>query len=348
MNLTKLKNKKILYISIKTFNYEVEIANKLREFGAQVDYYDERPSNSILAKGIIRLKKSFYQKKIKDYYKTILKEIKSKKYDFFFLVKGEVVPTFFLKELKKIQQDCLFIYYTWDSFDNNPNGLSILEFFDKKITFDNSDAIKYNIGFRPLFYIDKYKEIENKKENKFDLLFLGTAHSDRYKISNTIVNWCDKNNFSSFTYYYVPSKLVYFFKSIFDSSFKEFDYSKLSFISLNINDITGYYEDSSIVLDINHPNQKGLTMRTFEALGAGKKIITTNKEIKKYCFYNTNNIFIIDRDKIEISKSFFTNDFISLDKELLDEMSISGWLNSIFISNKESFWIKYKNKNNRK
>ena len=33
-------------------------------------------------------------------------------------------------------------------------------------------------------------------------------------------------------------------------------------------------------------------MRTFEALGAGKKLITTNKEIKKYSFYESNNIFL--------------------------------------------------------
>lgn len=339
MDLTKFKNKKILYISIKTFNYEVEIANKLRDFGAAVDYFDERPSNSLMAKGIIRLKKSFYKKKIDEYYKNILKKIESKRYDFFFLVKGEVIPMFFLEELRKKQEKCLFIFYTWDSFDNNPNALSILNFFDKKLTFDNLDAEKYNIDFRPLFYIDKYKNLKNKKVTKYKLLFIGTAHSDRYKISNYIATWCEKNNFSTFAYYYMQSKVVYFFKSFFDKSFKDFDYRKLSFSSLGAEDIVNLYQDSTIILDINHPNQKGLTMRVFEALGGEKKIITTNKEIQKYSFYNENNIFIIDRDNIELSKSFFTSSFLSIDREMLEEMSISGWLNSIFIENKQEYWI---------
>ena len=339
MNLDSLKNKKILYISVKTFNYELEIANKLREFGAKVDYFDERPSNSVLTKGIIRLKRSFFQKKINTYYKSILKKIESEKYDFFFLVKGEVIPSFFLAKLKLLQKDCSFIYYTWDSFENNPNAFSILHFFDKKLTFDPLDAESFKLEFRPLFYIDKYEKMKNVKKSKYKMLFLGTAHSDRYRISNDVVNWCKKHDFSTFTYYYMQSKLVYFLKSKFDASFKDFDYKKLNFKSLSIDEIIKYYEDSSIILDINHPNQRGLTMRTFEALGAGKKIITTNKEIKKYSFYNSNNIFVIDRENIELEKAFFESNFNPINEVMLSEMSIRGWIKSVFIQNDSNYWL---------
>ena len=339
MNLDSFKNKKILYISVKTFNYELEIANKLRELGAQVDYFDERPSNSVLTKGIIRLKRSFIKKKIDTYYNSILKKIEGEKYDFFFLVKGEAIPSFFLAKLKLLQKNCSFIYYTWDSFENNPNGLKILHFFDKRLTFDPFDAEKFKLEFRPLFYIDKYKKVENIKKPKYKMLFLGTAHSDRYRISNAIVNWCTEYNFSAFTYYFMQSKLVYFLKSKFDPSFKDFDFKKLNFKSLSIDEIIKYYENSSIILDINHPNQKGLTMRTFEALGAGKKIITTNNEIKKYSFYNPNNIFVIDRENIELEKSFFESNFNPINEDILSEMSITGWIKSVFIQNDSNYWL---------
>jgi hypothetical protein len=339
MNLDSFKNKKILYISIKTFNYEVEIANKLRELGAQVDYFDERPSNSVLTKGIIRLKRSFIKKKIDTYYNSILKKIEGEKYDFFLLVKGEAIPSFFLTKLKLSQRNCSFIYYTWDSFENNPQALSILHFFDKKLTFDPLDAESFKLEFRPLFYIDKYKIMKKIKKPKYKLLFLGTAHSDRYKISNEVVNWCKYHNYRTFTYYYMQSKLVYFFKSIFDSSFEDFDYKKLSFQPLGVGEIIKYYENSSIILDINHPDQRGLTMRTFEALGAGKKVITTNREIKKYAFYNSNNIYVIDRENMELEKSFFESNFISMSQEALFEMSITGWIKSVFIQNNTNYWL---------
>ena len=342
MRSTKFKNKNILYISIKTFNYEVEISNKLTELGAKVDYFDERPSNSVLTKGIIRVKRSFLKDKIAKYYNSILKDIEGRQYDFFLLVKGEVIPSFFLASLRLLQKDCLFIYYTWDSFENNPNALSILHFFDKKLTFDPLDAEKYKLEFRPLFYIDKYKNIKNREKPKYKMLFLGTAHSDRYIISNTIVNWCEKLNFSTFTYYYIESKLVYFIKSKFDNSFKSFDYKKLSFSKLSIDEIIKYYEDSMIILDINHPSQNGLTMRTFEALGAGKKLISTNKELTKYAFYDSNNIFIIDRERVKLDKVFFESNFDPIKEDMLFEMSISGWIKSVFINNDSNYWFNEK------
>jgi hypothetical protein len=80
-------------------------------------------------------------------------------------------------------------------------------------------------------------------------------------------------------------------------------------------------------------------MRTFEALGAGKKIITTNKEIKKYSFYNSNNIFVIDRENIELEKAFFESNFNPINEVMLSEMSIRGWIKSVFIQNDSNYWL---------
>ena len=100
-------------------------------------------------------------------------------------------------------------------------------------------------------------------------------------------------------------RFVYLYKRLFEKDFKGFDYKKLSFKSLNGDQIIELYNQSKVILDINHPGQKGLTMRTFEAIGAGKKLITTNSEIKKYPFYNKTNFLVIDRKNIRLNKDFF-------------------------------------------
>ncbi|MFH4210110.1 lipopolysaccharide biosynthesis protein, partial [Acinetobacter baumannii] len=69
-----------------------------------------------------------------------------------------------------------------------------------------------------------------------------------------------------------------------------------------MDEIIKLYAKSNVILDISHPGQSGLTMRTFEAIGAGKKLITTNLNIKEYPFYNSDNIFIISRDKLVLEK----------------------------------------------
>jgi hypothetical protein len=341
MELKILKDKKILFLSVQTFNYEKAIANKLRDFGAIVDYFDERPSNSIFAKGIIRFKRNLYHQKIDSYYKKILQKTNATTYDFLFVIKGEVVPLFFLEEFRKRNLNCKFIFYTWDSFVNNPNAVSILKYFDEKFTFDGKDAIQHKINFRPLFFMDEYQNIykEQKKEAfKYHLLFLGTAHSDRYKISNSIVDWCTQNKYASYAYYFMPSRIVFVYKSLFDSTFQNFSYQKVSFKSLTIEEIIDLYGSSSVILDINHPGQQGLTMRTFEALGAGKKIITTNPDIKKYPFYNENNVFVINRENIVLHHSFFESPFEKISDQLYQEMSLSGWLKNIFIEKSQNCW----------
>ena len=337
----KLKAKKILFLSVQTFNYEKEIAQQLQQLGAIVDYFDERPANSILAKGIIRLKRSLLQTKINSYYSKILSTIENKQYDYLFVIKGEVVPAFFLESFKSTNPNCHCIFYTWDSFENNVNARSILKYFDDCFTFDANDAVKYNLNFRPLFYIEKYGNLSNQKNirNDFDLLFIGTAHSDRYIISNTIVNWCETNALHSFAYYFMQSRIVFAFKKFFDSTFKKIEYNKLSFESLSADNIIDLYKRSSVVLDINHPKQSGLTMRTFEALGAGKKLITTNKEIEKYSFYNESNICIIDRLLPILKKDFFETAFVPFEKDLLYSMSINGWISELFLEKQNNYWI---------
>ena len=336
----KIAGKKILFFSVQTFNLEKEIKIKMEENGAIVTYYDERPSNSNFTKGIIRLRRELYQKKIDAYYQDILDSIKNERFDYLFVNRGEVITAFFLQQFKNLQPDCEMIFFTWDSFTNHTHPTTILRLFDKRFSFDREDAERYNIGFRPLFYLDKYKDIkdEAKDSYKYDLLFLGTAHSDRYIISSQIADWCGRNGFKAFTYYYMHSKAVYFYQKLLDKSFKKFDYKKLSFKSLSTDDIVALYKSSNIILDINHPGQKGLTMRTFEAIGAGKKVITTNAEVKKYPFYSDDIYYIIDRDNVVLDQEFFKKPASVISSDLYYKCSIEGWRSDIFLKDEKDDW----------
>lgn len=334
-----LKGKKILFLSVKFFNYESIIKKKLEDLGGEVDYFDERPSNSLFAKAIIRLKKDVYQQKINQYYRSILSEISSKKYDYFLVLKGEAVPIFFIEEIKRLNPNIKAIYYNWDSFKNNPNAQSIIHLFENRFTFDKEDAKTYNMSFRPLFFSDEYSTIKNIQAPKeYDVMFIGTAHSDRYVVSEEVRSWVENHKLKMFAFYFSPSKWVFKYKQFFDKTFKKFDINKISFSSLSHSEILELYKKSKIVLDINHPLQKGLTMRTFEALGAGEKLITTNANIKEYPFYNPNNIWIIDRDNIQLDRNFFETEFTEIPQNIYHKMSIEGWVECLFIQEPTNFW----------
>src|SRR5690606_23522496 len=117
---------------------------------------------------------------------------------------------------------CVFIFYNWDSFKNTPNTSGLLHLYDRKFSFDPQDAQRYGMYFRPLYYIDDYRNISTVTKKQYDLLFLGTAHSDRYLISSKLKELLEANGRTAFCYYFMHSKWVYYFKKIFDKTFKYF------------------------------------------------------------------------------------------------------------------------------
>ena len=334
-----LQGKNIILISVSFFNYENLIKKELENMGANVDLFDERPSNSFFSKAIIRIKKEVYSVKINQYFKEIIEKIKDTKYDYFLLIKGEATPKFFLDFLKTNNPGIKFIFYTYDSVKNNSNGLEILNYFDAKFTFDSQDALQYKMSFRPLFFAEDYGNLYGKnKEFKNDLAFIGTAHSDRYSISEKAKSWCEKHQLKMFTFYFSPSKTLFKFKKLTDKEFKNFDEEKISFKSLSHQEIVDIYENTKVILDINHPGQNGLTMRTFETLGAGRKLITTNPQVKMYPFYDPQNIYIIERGNIQFEEDFFKTDFNEMSSEIRESMSLKGWVQEVFGLSGISHW----------
>ena len=97
-----LQNKKILFLCPLFFNYHKKIMKAMESLGAQVDYYDERPSNTVASKALLRINRNFVKGQIKNHYETITADIKDKKYDFVFICQAEATPIWFLQDVRKM------------------------------------------------------------------------------------------------------------------------------------------------------------------------------------------------------------------------------------------------------
>lgn len=333
-----LQGKKILFLTANFFSYEIAVIKRLKELGAEVDFFNERPSDSVFTKGIIRVKSSLYHTKIKSYYQNILKRIRNKDYDFLLLIKGETVPFFFLDEFSRQNSHAVKIFYSYDAAEEYPKFLKLYPYFDRNFTFEPKDAVKYGLHFRPLFFIPDYGKMQPAGKPKFDLSFIGSAHTDRYLIGEKVNRFCEKLGLKTFFYYYAPGKTAFLLKKIFDKNLKKFDVNKLQFKKLAHKEIAEIYRDSFAVLDVNKPFQNGLTMRTFEALASGKKLITTNNDIVNYPFYSDQNILVIDRDQINIPKAFFETGFVNISPEILEMMTLDSWIECLFLKEQDEFW----------
>lgn len=338
-----LDNKTVLFISPRFFSIEIEIIKSFKRNGASVYFYDEKPSNSLFYKMIFRLNILLVQNLFSlFYYLKIYSKIRNIDFDYFFLIKGEATPLWFIKLMKSKCNN--LIYYTYDSVSNNPKSLKHFKLFNKAFTFDPLDSKKYKVNFRPLFCFSDFLKL-NKNMLLNDIFIVATLHSDRAFILKEFIKF-NKNKFSFFIFLFNKFGKLDFLRSLDFSSNSSNDLN-YKFLKNNIYNkpmslkkLLELYSNHICTFDIHSSNnQSGLTIRTFESLGSKTKLITTNKDIIKYPIYHPNNIFIIDRLKPNFDnfEKFLKLKFEPYNKKVKFSMSSDGWLHEIFIKN-SSFW----------
>lgn len=328
--VSSLQNKRILFLCPLFFNYHKKIMRAMESMGAEVDYFDERPSNTVFSKALLRINRNFVTGQVNKYYEEITSKITNKEYDYIFICQAEATPQFFLKKVKELNPQARMVLMLWDSVANKVNTLEKLEYFDEVFSFDKQDCEEIGLTFRPLFFDIEYEQIaKDKTELIYDLFFVGTVHSDRYRILTEVREQFEKNHHKVFYYLFLPSKLMYYQRKWFTSDVKGSKISEFSFVGLPSDQLTSKLKQSRAVVDIQHPKQTGLTMRTIEMLGANKKMITTNEEIKKYDFYHPNNICVVDRNHVVVPTEFMTTPYVRVDEKVKERYSIQYFVKDI-------------------
>ena len=184
------------------------------------------------------------------------------------------------------------------------------KYFDTLHSFDLEDCQGHReLNFRPLFYTDDFCRDLSYTEHKYDVSFIGTIHSDRYKVVKALKKIVAHKCLNGYWYCYLQSKFIYHFYKATKDEFSDSQIEDFKFEKKDSSEIADIVNQSKSVLDIQHPNQTGLTMRTIEMIGMNKKLITTNASIVNYDFYNKKNILIIDRDNPQIDVSFFSTPY---------------------------------------
>ena len=321
--------KSVLMFAPKFFNYEKRLSTAISDEGYEVDLYDERPNNGFLCKALLRLNFKPYKAVVRKYIRKIVAENKDKQYDYVLVVKSEAAGKKELEILRNAYPNAKFILYLWDSIDNVPDGENKLSLYDKVMTFDPADAEKYNIPFLPIPYGKEYAEEKQTDEYKYDVAFIGTAHSVRPRVIKTIEKQCEQMGKKCFHYFYSPHILVYLLNKITNKDYKFISLKEVNFKGLSAKEVCEIYGASQCVLDIEHPRQKGTTTRPVEMLPMNKKIITTNQYVKNFEFFNDNNFLIIDRDNPVINSEFFNSPYIPVNDDVLYSYSPQKFVKTI-------------------
>ncbi len=328
--MDSLVGKKVLFFA--TSGFSDGIVKKMRDLGLVVDYYNDKPNDGFICKTCGRYQIKAYESKFIKYYKSIIESKKHEKYDFVFVINGENTPIKALEWLKESFKDAKMILYMWDSVANKKNIDKKWNCFDMVYTFDRKDylANKDKLQFLPLFYYEDYlpKEELNSEYN-YDVSFIGTGHEDRIKIVKAVKKQCEDMGLSFYSYVFMPHMLVFLYNKLRNKHFKKVSMKDVKYDKLPFKTTYAIYKGSKCVMDVESSTQTGLTMRTIEMIGLKKKLITTNKDIVNYDFYNENNIMVVDRTNFKIDKAFFDKPYEELDASIYEKYSLTGWIKNV-------------------
>lgn len=260
-------------------------------------------------------------KKIPDFFKKILLFLGTKinksflwmlygdwkneieKYDYIIFPSRKSCSLAIDKAAKKTK---VIIYY-WNLITNkeiSPNEVNREKV--KMCTFDKGDAIKYNISFVDTYYFKTKIKSNNKLLS--DVFYVGIIRPDRERILNKISKELSNTNFK------LDFNIV-----------KYNDFQK----RLTYNDVVQRCLNTRVIIDLNRESQMGLTLRPLEALFFEKKLITNNKNIVDFAFYNKNNIFIIDVDDINGLKKFIESPYERIDDKIKDYYDFKNWIERV-------------------
>ena len=329
MTDVNLAGKKIILIAPVFFGYQKKIKAELEAMGAQVFFHGDRPSERISVKALSRL----FPKLIWKYSDTVftrwMTEHTIKNCDYVFVIKGESVSPSLIMKLRLLNPHAKFIHYQWDSLANVKHAESKLYLFDHVSSFDPGDCARLPfMDYQPTFFCD---EDRTSRSNLSDgwVLFVGTINGDRPRALANILRTTDGR--INFDYsLFARSRIELAIRRLTDRSFRVIDSGRIVFKPVTGEEIHRRLKRCVAVLDIQHEKQSGLTLRTFEALAAGKKLITTNSEIAKHGFFDPSIICIIDRQNPEIPEDFLKPCTHEMPDVFFLHYSLRGWLERIF------------------
>ena len=316
-----LANRKILLIGIGFYDYEIAIAEEFKRLGAEVHVEDER-CPAVRGK-LAPLRRKLFPSSISEqarYLAAMLARVRSQgPFDYIVIIKGELLNETFLIALRTAQPDALLISYQWDSMARYPELVERQSLFDRVLTFDQADSATYpRFVLRPTFFRPEVVTAASTTSPSLDFCFVGWLHHDRLHQVEALRKQIRSLGLSAFFYLFTGARTCFQLK--ISGRGEDVHWRPMPFARY-----AEHVADCRVIVDLPHPQQAGLTMRAMEAVGTGKKLLTTEKNITLYKFYSPERVLVIDAKNPRIDPVLLAAPITPLPSELIESYSLRFW-----------------------
>lgn len=301
--------------------------------------YDFRPRKFSNFKRLVLKSVRFLLQTEKKYWRKKIKENPvdyNKFYDLFFCIDGTSFHPYLLFHLKKFNPHIKSSLYLWDS-NKFYDFFLYNDLYDRVMTFDLDDAEKSTKAeVLPSFWFES-----PSRPPKYSLSIIGSDHDDRLEIVEKVYHQLVDANLKSALRVVIfqpkePSDCRRYF-SYYKNKYKErcsaYESKKLLPYTTTkpqtMMEVVRIIDESACVLDTDMPIQVGATERVIWALARGKKVLSTNTQLKKMPFYNRDQIHFIDRLNPVLDIEFITSKGEFPINPYIEDLRIDKWVHKM-------------------
>lgn len=239
------------------------------------------------------------------------------------------------QELKNVKKENIVIYEPLITADfvkwirkNNPNKRIVFLYLNivkmsidpdslkqnaEVYTWDKLDAQKYGLKmYKGTYWVKKVP----KFQKKYDVLFIGR---DKGRFNELRELEQKFNNMGLVTYFHIVADRPYQKERDGYKYKNNISYQKLLELTLQ----------SRAVLDMVQAGQVGHTLRTMESIFYGIKLVTNNKSIRDYDFYEKDNVFVLGEEDIGLMKDFLDKPLKPVERKILQTYTFESLINNL-------------------
>jgi len=313
------------------FGYAAEIAAHLEAHGRHVARFEDRPSVDTFTKTVIRINPELMAARSERFFEGIGATLAAHPIRDVLIIRAEAVSIATIRMVRKRLPKARFTLYYWDSYRNlPPTAPAKVDLVDRAFSFDLEDTSRdARLTYRPLFYLPQYRDIgDAAAQHDIDLLFVGTLHSDRSQVLRRLLSDLPAA-LSARLVLFVRSRLAYEVQRLASPTLRTFPRSNFIFKAIGASEVASLMQRSRVILDIERAIQTGYTIRTFEVLAAGRKLITTNARVREADFFNPGNVAVIDRHRPRVDPDFWSAPYERPRPDILERYSLAAWLDEV-------------------
>lgn len=252
------------------------------------------------------------------------------------VINGFSVCPYFFERIRALYPNAKRVYYIWDKIYQNAKFEQHFNGFDEVYCFDPEDAEIFHIKLLHNFWIPV-----KPLNQRYKVFGFGSYKPDRFQVFRHVDEVCNQKELSHYIKIYVPeirqtlsrrikNLILTLTNSNSESSPRIYNSDLTVHKVLSPDSFRQLLAESETIIDTHYNIQKGMTPRFMWALGLGKKIITTNENIRQLEFYNPDYVYVLNHDNrrlVDFINSANVKELSKEEKDIISKYRIDNWLN---------------------